>query len=117
MDQIILKDLEVFYRVGVTEEERGQPQRLLLTVEMEHSFAAVAQSDDLEQTINYHTLAQRLLRFGEGRSWSLIETAAVEIAGMVLLEFGPQKVNVEVKKFVLREAGYVAVRVSRARGK
>jgi dihydroneopterin aldolase len=117
MDRIIIKDLEVCYRVGVTEEERAEPQRLLVTVEMEHSFAAAARGDDLEQTINYHALAQRLRGFGEGRSWRLIETVAVEIAQGVLLEFRPRRVEVEVKKFVLREAAYVAVRASRARRK
>jgi dihydroneopterin aldolase len=113
MDQITIKDLEVFYRVGVTEEERAQPQRLLLTIELEHSFGAAAAEDDLEKTINYDTMAQRLLRFGETRSWNLIETAAVEIARMVMAEFKPQKVSVEVKKFVLPQARYVSVRVSR----
>jgi dihydroneopterin aldolase len=44
----------------------------------------------------------------------LIETAAVEIAGVVLREFRPRRVSVEVKKFVLPEAEYVSVRVSRA---
>jgi dihydroneopterin aldolase len=115
MDQIVIKDLEVFYRVGVTAAERAKPQRLLLTVEMEHSFAAAAQGDDLEETINYYAVAQRLLRFGERRSWNLIETVAVEIARVVLREFSPKRVSVEVKKFVLPEAGYVSVRVSRAR--
>ncbi|MGO8701858.1 MAG: dihydroneopterin aldolase [Limisphaerales bacterium] len=115
MDQITIKDLEVFYRVGVTEEERAKPQRLLLTIELIHSFEAAAAADDLEKTINYYAVAQRLLRFGETRAWSLIETAAVEIARMVMDEFKPQKVSVEVKKFVVPQAGYVSVRVSRSR--
>ena len=114
MDQIVIKDLEVFYRVGVSEQERAQPQRLLLTVEMAHPFAAAAGRDDLEQTINYYTVAQRLLRFGEARSWKFIETVAVEIAAVVLREFAPKRVSVEVKKFVLPEAACVSVRVSRA---
>ena len=42
MDRIIISELEVFYRVGVTEQERSQPQRLLLTVEMALDFAAAA---------------------------------------------------------------------------
>ena len=38
MDQIIIQDLEVFYRVGVPKRERAKPQRLLLTVQLEHDF-------------------------------------------------------------------------------
>ena len=44
-DTICINDLEVFYQVGVTDEERGKPQRLLLNLEMEHDFSA-AVSDD-----------------------------------------------------------------------
>jgi FolB domain-containing protein len=117
MDQIIIRDLEVFYRVGVPEEERAAPQRLLLCVEMDHSLAAAARGGDLEKTINYYSVAQRLLGFGEGRSWKLIESVAEEIAAMILREFKPQGVAVEVKKFVLAEARHVSVRVRRTRGK
>jgi 7,8-dihydroneopterin aldolase/epimerase/oxygenase len=115
MDRIVIQDLEVSYRVGVTEKERAKPQRLLLTIEMKHSFTAAARRDDLKRTINYYTVAQRLLKFGDGRSWRLIETLAVEIAGAVLREFRPKRVTVEVKKFVLPEARHVLVRVTRAR--
>jgi dihydroneopterin aldolase len=113
MDQIIIQDLEVFYRIGVPKEERVQPQRLLLTVELEHDFALAAQADDLEQTIDYYRLSRRLLVFGDGRDWKLIETLAVDLASMILSEFKPGRVTVEVKKFVLPEARWVSVRVRR----
>jgi len=38
---------------------------------------------------------------------------AVEAAGVVLREFKPQRVSVEVKNFVLTEAGHVSVRITR----
>src|SRR5450432_4275726 len=99
MDCIVIKDLEVFYKVGVPDEERRAPQRLLLTVEVEHDFTTAAKSDDLAATINYFAVSQRLLAFGENREWKLVETLAVEIAETVLREFGPTSVEVEVKKF------------------
>jgi FolB domain-containing protein len=114
-DQIVIQDLEVFYRVGVPEEERAGPQRLLLTVELERDFSAAARADDLAETIDYHRLSRRLLNFGQGREWKLIETLAVDLAAMILGEFQPARVGVEVKKFVLPEARWVAVRVSRRR--
>jgi dihydroneopterin aldolase len=113
MDRIIIDDLEVRYRVGVPEAERAQAQRLLITVEMECSVVAAAAGDDLTKTIDYYAVTQRLLRLGEGRSWKLIETLAVEIAELILREFGPRAVTVEVKKFILPETRHVAVRVRR----
>jgi dihydroneopterin aldolase len=113
MDKIIIADLEVFYRVGVPDAERSNPQRLLLTVEMGRDVSSAADSDDLAGTIDYHAVAQALLRFGEGRSWRLIEKLASDIAAMVLAEFRPASVTVEVKKFIIAEAGHVAVQVTR----
>ncbi len=113
MDRIVIKDLEVFYRVGVPDEERRAPQRLLLTIELEHDLAEAAKSDDLRATIDYFAVAQRLLAFGEGREWKLIETVAAEVAGAILREFGGAAIEVEVKKFVLPQAAYVSVRVAR----
>jgi FolB domain-containing protein len=114
-DQIIVSDLEVNYRVGVPDEERARPQRLLITLALDHDFRAAAKADDLNGTIDYDTICQRLLWFGEGRSWKLIETLASDIAAMVLDEFKPQAVSVTVKKFIIPAAQYIAVVVRRTR--
>ncbi|MBI4326921.1 MAG: dihydroneopterin aldolase [Chloroflexi bacterium] len=115
MDRITICDLAVLYRIGVPEAERASPQRLLLTIEMTADFAAAAASDDLSQTIDYYAVTQRLLRFGEGRSWKLLETLAVDMATMLLQEFRPKSVAVEVKKFIIPETRYVSVKVARER--
>ncbi|HEY3860685.1 MAG TPA: dihydroneopterin aldolase [Verrucomicrobiae bacterium] len=113
MDQINIEDLEVFCHVGVPAQERAKPQRLLLTIQLEHDFAAAAKADDLERTIDYFALSRRLLVFGQDREWKLIETLAVDLAVMILREFKPARVTVEVKKFVLPESRWVSVRVIR----
>ena len=111
--KISIVDLEVFYRVGVPEAERVKPQRLLLTVEMDFDFSAAARSDDIRDTIDYFAVSQRLLKFGEGRSWKLIEKLAADIADMVLSEFKPQSVTVEVKKFPIPGAACFCQRQTR----
>ena len=69
MDAIVIRDLTVSCRVGVSDAERTQPQRLSLTVEMAHNFEAAAAADDLGQTVNYDAVCQRLIGFGEAREW------------------------------------------------
>jgi FolB domain-containing protein len=113
MDQIVIQDLEVFYRVGVPDEERAKPQRLLITVELDCEFTRAAGTDNLEDTIDYNHLSRRLLGFGDGRNWKLIETLAVDLAAMILSECKAERVTVEVKKFVLPKAAWVSVRVQR----
>jgi dihydroneopterin aldolase len=115
MSKITIVDLEVFYRVGVPDEERAKPQCLLLTIEMECDFTAAAQSDSIHDTVDYYTVSRRLLEFGEGRTWKLIEKLASDIADLVLGEFGPEAVTVEVKKFPIREAKVVTVSLTRKR--
>jgi len=112
--KISIVDLEVFYCVGVPEAERIKPQRLLLTVEMDFDFSAAAGSDNIRDTIDYFAVSQRLLKFGEGHSWKLIEKLAADIADMVLSEFKPRSVRVEVKKFPIPAAHYVSAIIARA---
>ena len=109
MAKISIVDLEVFYRVGVPDAERAKPQRLLLTVEMESDFSAAAKSDGIVDTIDYFAVSQRLLKFGDGQSWKLIEKLAADIADTVLTEFKPNNVTVEVKKFIIPQARHVSV--------
>ena len=54
MSRISIVDLEVFYCVGVTEEERANPQRLLVTVDMNYDFSVASVSDRIEKTIQRH---------------------------------------------------------------
>ena len=109
MSKITIVDLEVFYCVGVTDEERAKAQRLLLTVDMSFDFSSAAVSDRIERTINYQTVADDLLRFGQGRSWKLLEKVVDNVAERVLTEYKPQSVLVEVKKFSIPQARFVSV--------
>src|SRR5215471_4234110 len=106
---ISIVDLEVFYCVGVTDEERATPQRLLLTVDMGFDFTSAALSDRVERTIDYHAVSETLLRHGEGRSWKLLEKLVSNLCDLILAEFKAQSVSVTVKKFVIPQARYVSV--------
>ena len=114
MSRISIVDLEVFLHVGVSDEERAKPQRLLLTVDMEFDFSAAILSDRITKTIDYFAVAQRLLKYGEGRSWKLIEKLASDVADEVVTQFQPQEVTVEVKKFPIPQAKHVSVSLTRS---
>jgi dihydroneopterin aldolase len=113
--KISIVDLEVYHRVGVPDAERAQPQRLLLTVEMEFDFSKAAKNDSIADTIDYFAVTQRLLKFGQGKSWKLIEKLAADIADAILSEFKPQSVAVGVKKFVIPQARHVSIVLTKRR--
>ena len=114
-DTITIADLEVCARVGVPDEERAAPQRLLLTVEMERDFAAAATADTIGDTIDYHAVTMSLTRMAETGEWRLIEKLAEDAAALVLAKFQPNCVRVEVKKFILPQTRLVSVRIERRR--
>jgi 7,8-dihydroneopterin aldolase/epimerase/oxygenase len=113
MSFITIVDLEVFYRVGVSDEERSRPQRLLLTIDIKFDFSSAAVSGRVGRSIDYHEVARHLFKLGESRSWRLIESVATDIANKILSDFHPESVTVEVKKFSLPEARYVSVSLTK----
>jgi FolB domain-containing protein len=113
-DLIRIVDLEVFSYLGVPEEERREPQRLLITLEMNvASFAHAAKTDELSRTVNYYDVAQRLQMIAGKRPRKLLETLAEEIATEVLKNHSIQKLTLEIKKFILPDTQYVSVRIER----
>lgn len=115
ISKITITDLEVFYCVGVPDEERARPQRLLVTVDMAFDVSSAATSDRIEKTINYQAVADQILKYGEGRNWKLIERLATNLADFVLSEHRPEAVFVEVKKFSIPQARHVSVSVTKTR--
>ena len=113
MDKITVCDLEVHYRVGVPDAERRAPQRLLISLDLYRDLQAAADSDALESTTNYFAVTERLKAFGEGREWRLIEALAGDIVRMVQEEFRIPRITVTIKKFIIPEARYVAVTLTR----
>ena len=114
MSKITIVDLEVFLNVGVSDEERAKPQRMLLTVDMEFDFSAAALTDRLSRTIDYFAVTQMLIKFGDGRSWKLIEKLASDVADEVLAKYQPEAVTVEVKKFPIPQVRHVSVSLTRS---
>src|SRR5687768_1880546 len=112
MDTITIKDLGVLCKIGVPDEERSKPQRLLITIEMSGDFSRAAQSDDIAHTINYYDVSRRITQLCATESFKLIERLADEIGKIILTDFGAQQTTVEVKKFILSNARHVSFRLT-----
>lgn len=114
-DTIEINDLEVSFRVGVPDEERATPQKLLLTLQLFLDFSKAAQSDDVQETVDYDELTRSLIEWGQPREWKLIETLAVHIAEWILDRHPITRVDVEIKKFILPNTRHVGVKIQRTR--
>lgn len=113
-DRIRVEQLEVFAHVGVTENERAQPQRLTLTLTVWPNEIFENLQDDIGRTANYSAICATAREFLADRAHNLIETLAAQLAVQLLEEFPIQKVEIEVRKFVLPDAKHVAAVVTRS---
>ena len=112
--EIHIEQLEVFTRVGVPEEERANPQRLTVSISFWPHQQTSDLADHIERTVNYSTVAEETKNFLRDQSVNLIETLAERLASHLLKNFPIQKLTIELRKFVLRDAKYVSITVTRS---
>lgn len=98
MDLLFLRELKIETVIGIYDWERQVRQAVLIDLDMAADAAKAAQSDRVEDTINYKEIAKRLIAFVEASSFHLVETLAERIAGIVLEEFGVRWVRVTIHK-------------------
>ncbi len=112
-DTIHIAQLELTAHIGVPDEERAEPQRLTvgLTLTPERDFSDLG--DDIANAVDYHTVTLAVQVLAAERSRMLIETLAEDIAGMLLTRFAISAVDVEVRKYILPDTEFVAVRCRR----
>jgi 7,8-dihydroneopterin aldolase/epimerase/oxygenase len=112
-DQIIISQLVVLSRIGATEEERRHPQELRVSLVMEPVGGFSNLGDRLENTVDYHAVAQVVKALAARGERLLIETLAQEIARHLLDNYRLGAVEVELRKYVLPDAKHVAVKLRR----
>ena len=98
MDLVFIEDLRIDTVIGIYDWERGVKQRLEIDLEIWMDLRAAAKSDAIEDTLNYKSVAKRVLAFVEASSFGLVEALAGEIARIVLEEFKVARVRVTVHK-------------------
>jgi dihydroneopterin aldolase len=97
-DHIDLAGIEVFAHHGVFPEEREQGQLFVIDVRLGVDLADAGSSDDLEDTVDYGVLVQRINDLVAGERWDLIERVAQRVADTVLEDPRVSIVTVTVHK-------------------
>lgn len=120
MDRIEIEQIECAVRVGVPEQERSRPQRILVDVELELDLSSAAERDDLNETVDYRLLAEEIRRELESREFHLLEAVAGTVCRRVLSRQRVEAVTVVARKFpdVMRGlARSVSVHMKRSQGR
>lgn len=114
-DLIVLEALELSAAIGVPEEERAVPQRMTAHLQLQPRIGFGSLDDAIEKTVDYFQVARAVQALARSRPRRLIETLAEEIAAEILGRFAVEAVDLELRKYILPDTAYVAVRLRRTR--
>jgi FolB domain-containing protein len=116
MDQIFIKDLLIRGVIGISEREREQPQDILVNVTMNADIKAAGKSDNVEESVNYRTVAKKILSHVEKVQRYTVEALATDIAALILEDPKVNSVRVRVEKpGAVRFSKSVGVEIERGR--
>jgi dihydroneopterin aldolase len=114
MDIIYLHDLKVDTTIGIFDWERRVKQTVSFDLEMAADIRKAADSDHIDDTLDYKAVAKRIIQFVEASDFQLVETLAEKVAEIILNEFNVPWVRLRInKKGAVRYAGDVGVIIER----
>ncbi|MBZ4688393.1 MAG: 7,8-dihydroneopterin aldolase/epimerase/oxygenase [Clostridia bacterium] len=116
MDKIIMCGMEFTGYHGVFEEEQIRGQKFIVDIEIYTNTKEAGQDDNLEKTINYGELYEKIRDIVENERYNLLEALAEKLAKVVLEQNRVHEVMVRIKKPQAPIAGkfdYMAVEISR----
>ena len=116
-DLIVIKDLLLRGIIGVNDWEREVEQDILVNITLTADLSRAGQTDDLADTVNYRTVAKKLIAHVEATQRFTLEALAADIAAICLAEPGVRRARVRVEKpGALRFARSVGVEIEREAG-
>ncbi|MGE0114711.1 MAG: dihydroneopterin aldolase [Steroidobacteraceae bacterium] len=97
-DKIFLSSLRTECIVGIWDWERKVKQTVVIDLEMACDIRKAAQSDHIDDTVDYKKVSKRLLSFVGESQFQLVETLTENIARIVITEFDVPWVRVRLNK-------------------
>ncbi len=98
MDIVFIRDLQIETIIGIYDWERKIRQVISLDIEMATDIQKAANSDNIDDTLSYKTVAKRLIAFVEESEYELVEALAEKICAIIREEFAVPWVRLELSK-------------------
>jgi dihydroneopterin aldolase len=98
MDIIFLGNLEASATIGIYDWERKIKQIIVLDIEMAFDIKKAAETDDIQYTLDYKTVSERVVSFVEQSEYFLVEKLVEEVANILLTEFDTPWVKITLNK-------------------
>ncbi|VAW53571.1 Dihydroneopterin aldolase [hydrothermal vent metagenome] len=87
MDIVYIRDLRIETVIGIYDWEREIRQTVSLDLEMGTDIRSAGETDHIDDTLDYKSVAKRLIDFIEKSEFQLVEALAEQCAQIILNEF------------------------------
>ncbi len=98
MDTIFISELRIETRIGIYAREQQVPQTVQLDIEIGLRGKHAAESDHIDDTIDYAAVVRRIQDLFQQKHFSLLEHAAESIAQMIIGDFGAPWLRITIAK-------------------
>ncbi len=98
MDRILINDLLVRGIIGVNDWERKAPQEMLINIVLFGDLRKAGKSDDLQDTVDYSSIAKKVLEHAGAARRLTVEALANDLAQLCLEDPKVKRVRVRVEK-------------------
>ncbi|KZN52538.1 dihydroneopterin aldolase [Pseudoalteromonas luteoviolacea] len=114
MDKVYISQLHVETIIGVYDFEKESKQSLYFDIEMSTDITPAAQTDDINLTVDYAKVSERVIGLSESIQVELLETLLEKLAKMILAEFSVSDVRIKVSKpAAVAQAATVGIEIYR----
>ncbi len=115
-DTAFVHELRVETIIGIWGWERKIRQTVSIDLEMGADIRRAAETDSIDDTLNYKSISKRVQQFVADSEFQLVETMAEKIAELVLQEFKVPWIQVRVSKpGAIRGAKNVGILIHRSK--
>ena len=115
-DSISLCGVKLFPRIGITAEERSVPQECRADLTIWGNFESAAETDSLDQSIDYCQVLATMQDSAGAREYCLLEALAHEILANVLRTYTILRARIKVRKqpaILITQLDFIEVEMER----
>lgn len=97
-DTLFINDLIIPCVIGTFDAERTEKQSVTLTIALVVDTTKAAETDNLEDAVDYYKIYQKIVSFVSNSQYQLLEALASAVAQLCLEDANVQQVKVHIEK-------------------
>lgn len=97
--KIFIYDLRIIMKIGIREDERANPQEIIINLECEFDFTKAMETDNIQDTINYKEILKVIQNYCNNHSPKLLEKLGGDLISEIYKNFNKlKKIKIQIIK-------------------